>query len=242
VAGFQITTKSNVEQWQKGLDKLSKSQLPFALTVALNRTVADVAFRQRDIIARSFDQPTPFTKRAPQYRKAIKSDFPNLIAAVTLGDPILPKHGYLTPQVLGGGRERKRFEQLLINRGIMQPGEWAVPAQSLKLNKYGNMPQGLIQRILAQLGSFSDPLQNQTTRSKKSKTRKFFAADGSTGIARGIYERAGREIKCVLVFTSATPTYQKRYPFFETAREHGEEAFNRHFTEQMAKAIATARR
>ena len=98
------------DRLQAGMRKVASS--------TLNRTAFQLAREEWPKIAeRELDDPTPFTKKGVQYRKATPQ---NLTAVVHLSRI---QEGYLLPQITGGTARRKK----------------ALPA-TINLNRYGNIP------------------------------------------------------------------------------------------------------
>lgn len=179
-----------------------------------------------------FDRPTPFTQRAMLINKATTA---NPIATVKIRDEAeanTPAQ-YLSAQIEGGIRRHKRFERLLQARGLMPQGWYAVPGDGATLDPFGNLPGGLLNRILTQLGAGPDALSNQTEKSKQRDARKrkkagarggtFYAVPaGRPGLLPGIYERIttgfGGGLKSIIIFVSSA-TYEARFPVFKFASD-----------------------
>jgi len=189
--------------------------LPFATVRALTWTAKDVQKEAKaNWIPRTFDRPTRYTLNSVRVKPATKVLpvaevlFKDTSAASIDGDG-----HYLVPQVRGGARVHTRFEERLVRFGLMRSGEWAMPAGGLKLDRYGNVPAGIHARIIAQLG-IGDAGYNfrESARTKAAKARRgegrFFVADGTRNLPRGIWERHGREVKPLFVFAQRRPNYR----------------------------------
>jgi hypothetical protein len=122
--------------------------------------------------------------------------------------------------VEGGQRRAKASEKLLRYKGILGSNEYVVPSLALKLDKYGNVPKGLMNKILSSMGAQRDAYANTT---KKSLSRNagqgdFFALKRQKGTHPGIYRRKGSKsnprLDPVLMFVKST-RYKRRYPFYE---------------------------
>lgn len=251
MAGASIQFIPDISSIQKELPVWAAVRVPSITRNALNDTVEEARFAEVDKIRGVFDRPTPFTQRAPLYRKATK-DY--LVAEVYIRDD--PNGSgraptkYLLPQVAGGGRQHKAFELALIRAGIMRADEFAIPAIGQQRDAYGNLPGSLIVRILSQLKAMSEVgyLANRTARSAKRNARRvtmrYFVPSGSRqerGIGRlprGVYERRGTTIRGVLMFV-ARPAYRKRYDFGQATMAKVNRVFEpywlRHFYAELAK-------
>lgn len=251
--GFEVDAEAIAAE----LPRWAQQRIPSITRNALNDVAVEARKAEIEKIRGVFDRPTPFTLRAPLYRKATKDD---LVAEVYLRDTpsggSRPPSKYLAPQVMGGPRPHKAFERALITAGVMQPSEYAVPAIGQQRDAYGNLPGQLIVRILSQLKAFSQVgyLANRTARSaarhKRKGTARYFVPSGKLAergmgkMARGIYTRDGGKLRAVLVFVKP-PRYRKRYDFGQAtlakAQRVFEPAWGRYFEAELAKLAARRR-
>ncbi len=227
--------------------------IPYAANGAINI----VAKRARDDIRaempRVFDRPNAYTLNSLRVvestretltaRIQVKTDAPN--------NGTLPED-YLLPNVFGGGRKEKRFERNLRYAGILASGWRAVPAAGTKLDAFGNLPRGQIQRILTAVRASFDPAQNRSTsaRSRRNARNAQYFVGGldrvsivggearvtRSTLAPGIYERDGRGVKPVVIFVKKQPQYRARLPFEQIARRRAEADFATEFA-RIANAI-----
>ncbi|MDR6521788.1 hypothetical protein J2789_004478 [Variovorax paradoxus] len=258
---MRIDLRNNFDQVEAALN-IAQRQVPFALARAMNLTGKDVIDAERDEMSNVFDRPTPFTLNSLRLRPATKQD---LTAVVDVRDSQRPNH-FILPQIHGGARLQKRFEELLVQRGVMRADERAVPALGAELDAYGNMTRGQIVRILSQLQAFNVAgFDANATNSKRSKAKRqreaFFVSQGpgkatfgrhswSKGrklqhLQRGIWARiafgaTGSAVMPVLLFVSRA-MYQPRYRFEQVAQATISRVFARHFDESFAAALRTAR-
>lgn len=258
---MRLDIRTNFDQVEAALN-IAQRQVPFALSRALNLTGRDVISAEREEMSSVFDRPTPFTLNSLRLRPATKQE---LVAVVEVRDSNRPNH-YILPQIHGGPRLQKRFEQLLVQRGVMKADERAVPALGAELDSYGNMSRGQIVRILSQLQTFnlagSDANATNSKRSKAKRQREaFFVSQGpgkatfgrhswSKGrklqhLQRGIWARVafgamGTTVMPVLLFVSRA-VYTPRYRFEDVAQATITRVFARHFDESFAAALRTAR-
>lgn len=196
----EISFADDIAEFERSLTDVQRNQVPFALALALTNTARhDVkpAIEQR--IETAFDRPTPFTKRGVAYRPA-KKNAP--VATVFIKDV---QAGYLEIEEFGGVR-------LPAKRAI------PIPARG-QVNKYGNLPRGRVQRLLAQPNTFSGRVKGRA----------------------GIWKRTKKGVK-LLVSWEDRATYRPRFAFFETARQAAVTHFPRQFEMAWNRAIATARR
>ena len=103
------------------LDKLSKKQIPFAASQAINDVATSATVALRAQAQTKLDRPTPFTLRGFKVQRSHKR---NLVAYVYV-DRIQER--YMKYQIEGGTRKAGEV------------GGIAVPV-NIKTNKYGNIP------------------------------------------------------------------------------------------------------
>lgn len=238
---MELSFLNNVEAWTAGLEDIYRRQIPFATAKALNETIDDLKAYHQGLLPSIFDRPTRYTINS---LRTVKAASYRLTAGVFFKEQFRDGSHYVTPQVEGGTRRLKRFEYWLIQRGIMNSGEFAVPASGLKLDAYGNVPNGIVTMILSQLAVGPDPFQWETERSRKragsSRTRYFVPAPGSS-MKRGIWRRKSKTtVEPVFIFVSGV-TYQKRYAFYDLSRWRAEGTFPVFFEKAMSDGIADQR-
>ncbi len=130
-----ISFDHNIRDVMRDLSDMGRRQMPFALSLAINDTLADVERNSEKRMRRVIDNPTPFTLRGHGRRRASKR---SLQGSVFVKDV---QAAYLRFLEEGGTRGPKRR---------------AIPiAQGQRLNRYGNMPKGAIKRLLASPKVFS---------------------------------------------------------------------------------------
>lgn len=198
------------------MDDLAKKQAPFALAKAMTTTVRQAKAAEDAHILATFDNPTPFTKRAVAFTPATKA---NLKASVFVKDL---QAKYLQPEADGGRRQFKTFEERFATDQI------ALPARGVKLNQYGNVSKAQIKRIAANLN-----------KSGKAK-RYFMGVPKGSDLPMGIYARDGKKIVPLLVFATEA-VYKQRFRFNEVGVATITAQFEPNFAVAWSAALATAR-
>lgn len=252
--GLKVGFSSNIQDVLANLDS-RRSQIPYAIAVALTKTAQSILKAEQGEMRRALDRPTPFTLNSLRVLPATKR---SLSAEVLLKDYIKDpqfKH-YLEPQVHGGGRPQKAFERRLAQRGLLPSGWFALPGKGAKLNAYGNMSTGQITQILAVLqalptaGAGQGFQGAQTARSKKRNKRigDYFASTPSAPakspnggrLPFGVWQRKGKRIVNVLFFVPRV-SYRPRLQFFEIAKSVSTQQLQDNFRSALAQATANAR-
>lgn len=236
---------------ERALDDLryeSTDRAEIATMQALNRLAFDARKAWQDEASRVFDRPTPLTRGAALYTKATRQ---KLTAEIFVRDDAFkgtPPEKYLAPQVVGGARRVKRSERALQAIDILRAGQLTVPGAGAKLDQYGNMRGGELNRLLTQLRASSDQYQNQTKTSVARRRRKqkgkrggeYFAVVKQRGrLKPGVYERFqfgfGSAVRAILRFVDSA-TYKKRYSVYEVGQRVFEQKYQQTFDEEFHKA------
>ena len=246
-----IDVRADIKGATRHMNRVQRKQIPFATARALQVVGKASQVELKKEIKRVIDRPTRFTVNSPQVwgprfgvkitnLSALKKN-PTIIVQLrdeASGGTAPAK--YLLPLVEGGRRKHKGFERALIRAGIMRSDEYAVPGDDVRLNKFGNLTKGSITKMLSQLQASPDPLQNATgsARSKsKRRTQGYFIMRGF----RGVMVRTSRRAFTVFLAFVRQPRYRKRFRFRRTVEGVVRFRFRREFTNQLRKALETAR-
>lgn len=251
----------------EGVDFFAQAerQLPYATSLALNRTAQHILEALVRVTGEVFDRPTPYTLRALRLVRATKE---NLVATVDYRDGAgkgISADKYLPPQVLGGGRRLKRSERALSRVGL--PKGYTVPAAGAEMDAYGNMSRGQIVKLLSYLQAFGEQgyRANSTQRSRARTAKVGKSAEGykringvqyfvSRGkgtmsgnrrqpLPAGVWRKTGThgaDVQPVLLAVNA-PEYTPRFPFNETAEAVYNERFDAEFSTALDLALSTAK-
>lgn len=258
------SVQGSIRDIELHLTGLGRDQVPFATALALTNTALFVEQKIKAEIPRVFNRPTKFTLNSTFVRPATKQ---RLWAEVKIKDEAFKAVApirWLAPQIYGGSRTLKRFEQRLVNAGAMPPGYFAVPASGADLDGFGNMSKGEIVRMLSDLQAHWDTRQNTTAasrgRRRRSRTRRptfYFSTwpvtPRTAHLRPGIYKRVGAvaglasgitagfrtPIRPVLIFVKRV-RYSRRLRFFEIADQTARMRFPIEFALAMRQALSTA--
>lgn len=257
---YKIDADAEIRRLQK-----IERQIPYATSVALNKTAYTMRDEIKKKISQVFDRPTPYTQRALWVRRARKNNLEAEVKLKDFGGKGTAATTYLWPQVHGGTRKQKRYEKALSRIG---PSGYYIPAGGAKLDAYGNMSRGEIVKLLSYLEAFSEQgfransTPNSRARMAKNRVGKhgykqingvmYFISRGKGSMSgnreqrlpTGVWAKTGIhgvDVKPILITTKKAPEYTPRLPFYETA----EEVYGKHFEDEYRSAldyaIATAR-
>lgn len=260
-----INISTDIKEAMRALDVVSKKQIPYATMLTLN-ALAETSKKQteREIVGK-LDRPTNYARNMMRIKYATKT---TLTSQVKVKDSAtITKRGARGPdQVLGhlfigGRRQGKGFEGLLVRSGIMPKGMWAVPGEGAPLDQYGNIERTLIIKLLAYFNSFQESgfKANMSDKNRSAFNRRAAKQiKGATtsqyavvkvkkpgGLHPGIWQHvgfgSGRAIKPIIMFVSKEPVYSRYFDLDNTARQIIARDATYEFDKAMAYAIATAK-
>src|SRR4051812_41566198 len=217
VATFQVDASAVI----RALKNFRAESAPMVLAYAMTKTGQDIKAAEIALMQSVFDRPTRYTLNALRLKPATKKDLQAVVDFKDFGGT--PAWKYLGPNVEGGPRRKKSHELALQRAGILDEDEYCVPGRGVKLDANGNMRGSLISQILSQVKASPDPMQNQTDRSTKKRSRRggasYFVLRGSGTAPDGIYWRKpGVKFITPIIMFVAPPRYRKVFPFYEKAR------------------------
>lgn len=244
------------EMLARQFTELERQNLPFAIVQACNATAFEIRETWKRTAPRVFDRPTPMTVNAAQYRKATKQ---RLYAEIFIRDEAhkgTPPSKYLLPQVEGGDRRLKGMERLLMSKGAMPQGTFAVAGKGAPLDQFGNVRSGQVRQILSQLGAGREAgytsNESEVGRSRRLKRQRkrggggsFFVVKQRRGKLRpGIYERItsgfGSAVRSIFIFVTRA-RYRPRYDIYGLAQRQWNKLMPFHFNRELQKALQTSK-
>ncbi|WP_029604977.1 hypothetical protein [Kozakia baliensis] len=229
---FKLDIKINTSDITRQMDKLTRDEIPRAISVSLNR-IAGAA--KRAIVSKmdeAFENPVPYTLGAFRIENATPE---NLTVAIATkndrkdGEYITRSaYDYIKTEVTGGQREMKRSEIALKE---ISGGQYWLPGKDAPLDQHGNVKKSEIIRLLSRLGAMRNVGLNMSDKTARRLARKgmvargqrseyFVARDKGNGRPKGIYKYVSPgKVDQILIFTSKTPTYKSRLPVEKTVQE-----------------------
>ena len=222
--------KIDLSDFNKAIKKVDK-QLKFATAVALTKTAIKVKDKEKAQIKQSFDRPKPFTINSIYSIPAsYKQPVPTALVGIKDKAKGTPAAKYLQAQIFGGNRKLKKAEAALKGQGILPPGYYIVPGNSIRLNRFGNMTKGQIGKAMSAGTSGSQFFVSNRT--------------GKTShLPRGVWQRKGakgKKLSLFVKFVSKT-SYKQRYDFYGTAKKEASRIITDEFKTAYDYALRTAR-
>ena len=227
-AGVQVNGLTATKQWIADL----KGQIPYATSVALNKTGKEVIGAQKDEMRRVFDAPTPYTLASLFKTTATKANLETRTRIKkTTGDKEgqTDKH-YVGVQIWGGQRKDKGSEKRLRARGLLPHGYQMVPGAGLKLNQYGNVSGPRVSAILRALGV--------NDRSYTIAAGTFVV--GQVGGTRGIWKVQKNKWVPIFIFVKM-PNYSALFDYYAVSETVFAKRWKSIFGEAIDSALRTAK-
>ncbi len=257
---INITTKVDVRGIIKQLADVKDRQLPFATSLAINRTAQKVRDKEQHEIRDVFDKPTPYILNSVFIKPSNKQ---NLIALVGIKDTSfgkgIPAVKPLLAEIAGGERRIKRFEKALRAVNAIPDGYFLIPGEKAPKDQYGNVPGGFINKIIAYFRASPDSgyTSNSTknTREKQKKGTKkqagasYYVGYAGNGSQLGIWRRnhAGksfsgpvRPVEPMFILVQSA-RYEPIFDFEFVAKATIDKEFDNEFIKAFDEARRTAR-
>lgn len=226
-----VDAKNSVEFVQNFLRDYQR-QLPFAISLAINYTANDVKKSLVQEMSDVFDRPTRYTLNSLFVEPASKQDPTAVIRFKDSGSDGRSAEKYLTPEIKGGYRRVKGFEELLRAKGILKRGLQVLPSANLTLDATGNIKKSVLNELMA----FANAVQY-----KKSKKRFFVIPQQWGDLEPGIYQRVGKHNAKPVVLFFRQSRYKPIFNFHQVGIEVAQKVFERNFEAAAQKAIRTAK-
>ena len=196
---MKISVKHDLDRLTRNLKDFEKKQIPFATALALNNTAKDGQAAAQKAMEKALDRPTPFTLRGIAVKRATKSNQESVVYIKDI------QAEYLRWQITGGTRKAR-------NKALLVP-------ENIRLNKYGNMPRGRINKLRDKKNIFS----------------------GEVDGVSGVYQRYKRKAPRLLVSYEKDARYGVKYPFAKIVKKTVARTFPDNFRGALAYAALTAR-
>ena len=254
---INMSAKIDVRGVIKQLADIKDKQLPFAMSLAINRTAQKVREREQHEIRDVFDRPTPFIQNSIFIKPSNKL---NLTATVGIKDngfgKGIPAIKPLEAEIVGGARRLKRYEVALRSIGVLPSGYVTVPGEGAEIDSFGNMKASQIRQLLSYFRANRDvgSISNSTdaTRAKLARGTKkragisYFVGkpgDAPLGIWRrttpgALFTGPSKPLMPILIFVQSA-RYEAIYDFDFVARQTIEREFDGQFIRAWSEAEAT---
>jgi hypothetical protein len=254
---MKLTIDVNTEAVKRAMAEAA-SQVPYALSVAINKAADRAKEAVKQEMPRVFDRPTPWVINSLRLKRSTKT---KLTAEVAFKDinSALSARTMIEPHVDAGTRNFKAFEVRLLRVGLLPKGYNAVPGAAARLDANGNMSRGQISQLLNVLGAYFELGYNKADARTKARLKAGNQKKNQYGFAYwvnpvagqgrakhlppGVYQRVytafGTSLKPVLIFVRRAQ-YKKRLNFYGITKRVFDAEFHAAFEESFAQAKRTA--
>lgn len=244
---FTIQIRDDFDKLSAYVDVIYRRQLPFALSQAANKLAKLGVSDLQEEMRRVFDKPTRWVLNGAYARTGTKNDPHGEIFVKDFGGKGTGTSAekVLNAEILGGERHLKRFERAMGYR--LGDAQYIVPGRGARLNAYGNITKGQIQKILSALGAAETTAGYQANRTKLSAKRHrnevfFIATSHRDGKPLGVYQVVGKgRVQPVWLFTRKKPAYRSRLAFYAVIRRSVDQHRDQTIRDALDEAIRTAR-
>lgn len=206
------------------------AQLPFATSLALNKTAYQVQQALNYETSNYLDRPSAFTKNAFRFTKSTKTNLEVIVGAAPIQSRYL-RFGISGGQRPAKGFERKFLSSILDTRSIPSTAQ-LVPTSSVRLNAQGNVSLATIRSIQKGLNS-------------NSKGSFFYGrpkgGGANAGKPVGIYRRSAKAITPYFVAFGGRASYRPRFPILQLGTAKANQVFGSLLQSSLQQALATAR-
>ena len=219
---MEISVKTDIKKATRRLNSIQRKQIPFAVAGALTDTAFDSRKAVQVQLPKKLKNPVKWTINGVLVEKANKKHGAHMRSSVYFADGS-KKAGnrakYMKYQVEGGTRHPAR-------RAVLVP-------VNATLNKFGNMPNGYIKKIMARPDTFSGTIKGVSCiwqRGHISKRGKWSNRNKSRG----------SNIRLLVRYEDKV-SYRPRFPFQKIVAGVARNKFGRNFNRRLAAALRTAR-
>jgi hypothetical protein len=180
--------------------------IPYATATALTKAAKRGQLAVIAEMRASFDRPVAYTLGATRIEIATAQKLNARIAVKDqAGGGTNRPTNYLLPEVEGGGRNEKGLERALRLAGVLRSGERAMPGAGVQRDGSGNVSGAVVRGILRQV--------SRQGAGQRRKSGSIYVGQVGRKQTRGIWQREGRTVKPLFIFTQQLPTYRPRLDF-----------------------------
>ncbi|MBG1232984.1 hypothetical protein [Aestuariivirga litoralis] len=236
---LSLSVSSNIAEVKRGMLRAEREVLPLATAKALTFAAEAGQKAIKASMTEVFDRPTAYTLNATYIKAATVGNPEAHVYLRQFGGKGVSADRYLLPEIDGGVRHQKSSERQL--GPLMRGMRFAIPADLVPRDGYGNVPGRVFTQILSQLRVSSDAMQNQTAGSKrrgKAKGREeYFIPPPGSPLRAGVWKRMGRNVMPVLIFADHA-NYKRRLNFYGVGMAAARDAFPVKLEEQLSRELA----
>lgn len=245
---MKVDIKVDVKAALGQLGDIRNRQVPFATSIALNRTAQKVKAKEEREIIKVFDKPTPYIQNSIFLQNSTKT---NLVSKVGIKDKSfgnsVPAVKPLMAEIGGGARRLKRHEVALRATGVLPNGYLTVPGEAAQMDIYGNMKRSQLNEVITYLKSYK--VHKARAKIEKSTSKKYGVSyfvgapsggKSPLGVWQRVFSNFGTATRPILIFVKTT-NYDPIYDFKFVAENTVQKEFNGEFVRAWDEAQRTAK-
>jgi len=240
-----IAVQVDTRETTRWLNDVQRNQIPFATSVALNKTARLAQDGIKGEMQRVLDRPKPYTLNGTFVANSSKHKLTAIVGLKDKSSSGQAPATYLAPLVGGGQRGDKALEKVLTRMGALPPGMRAVPTSASTMDQYGNMNRRQVKEMV---GGLKSGMSIHKGRGKRGHMGGYFvAAAGEPKTAHlppGIYYRIGstdgKVIRPMMIFVKRAQ-YRAVLNIRSTVSDVVIKNFNIQFAAALSSALASAR-
>ena len=232
---------TGLKEFSASLSDMARTQIPAAITKAMNRTAGGIAKAEREEMESVFaGGVTPYLKQGIKTRESGPDDrsIEVYVSDKSPGKGALSPLEILKPQVYGGIRAVKPSERRIrswAGRSVLRADQFIVPAPGAPLDKYGNISGGKMQQLLGYIDAYAEGGYNKTKETNGHYVIPFVGVFKKRGTAKGMGTP-------VLFFTTSPPYYRPLFHFHTVFRNYVEKNFFRNLLDAWGAMMLKAGR
>ena len=241
-AAAHMDIRTNMREFMRGLSRVEREQLPFAMSLAINMTADQVIKdNQREMESR-LDRPTRFTVNSQRKTFATRRRLISTISFKRFATGTSPGI-YMRAIMEGGPRGQKAFERAMVQKRMLERGAKLVPGRDARTNQYGNLPRSQYTRILRGAGPSNTQRGRQLPRSPQAGAGTYFAVTprDNSNLPPGVWQRMANGRLRQILRAVPSARYSKIFDWPELTAQSAQRRFPFNMERAMAQALRTAR-
>jgi hypothetical protein len=208
---MRVNIQADVKEFTRKWNSTRRKKIPSIIRNTLNDLAMGSRTRLQQTLPKYVDKPTPFTLKSILFEKTDKHKLESKVGFLSATFPKKARRANI-------GTYPSDYMSLLTHGGTRLPKRKAiaVPTNSYKTNKFGNIKRGDIRRLLNKPNYFSDSIKGRD----------------------GIFKRDKKNNVTMVIAFEPETTYQGGYPFYSIVRHYVNGNFKKKFEKNFKQVFA----
>lgn len=244
---FNIET--DVEKINEKLGPVMTKQIPYAIALALNRTVQSAHENVKKEMIRAFKTPVPYTLNSMYREYATRKKQMAALLFKSGNSKMVPADKYLQYEIYGGGRSHKSTEIAIEEKarkgslyGVTGAAFLGGGKTNARLDSFGNIPRRIFDEIREGINKkeVREYYHTKTGRLKRAKRNGIFIIPigSNSDLPAGVYRRKNNDLSQLLSLQPRKPQYKTIFKFNQVTYDKAEKLFSKHFAYALAQALS----